>query len=199
MSVDITITTCAFGFLTLFQYIMRLYRLLQPNSPYLPLATPHRWYLDLYQLQFTLGFILITVLLSFASVDSQGNVLVRNVSLAPCLLLLQCGPQFLVSCLAYRLGWVNRVRVSSSLAGERCVPAVFTVVEDVIGVDGKGGGRGGFRERWKGRYLQSGRFREMLYWQTVFWGMGATVGGGVTLAVVLAPGVDQYVAYGFGE
>jgi len=67
-------------------------------------------------------------------------------------------------------------------------------------VDGQGGGdKGGFRELWKGRYMQSLRFREMLLKQTVFWGVGATVGGAVTLAVVLTPVVNQYVAYGFGR
>lgn len=101
--------------------------------------------------------------------------------------------------MAYKLKWVNKFRFSSSLAGEQCVPAVFTVVEDVIGVDGKGGGMGGFRELWKERYMQSWRFREMIFKQTVFWGVGSTVGAAVTLSVVLAPTVSGEVGYGFGK
>lgn len=195
---NVSITTAAFGFLSLIQYVLRIYRLLKPNSTYLPLHSPHRWYLDFYQFQFTLGFILITLIFTLALTDSQGHVIVRNTSLAPCILLLQCGPQFLVSCVAYKQKWVNKFRFSSSLAGEQAVPAVFTIVEDVIGVDGRGGGKGGFRELWKGRYMQSLRFREMVFKQTVFWGVGAIVGGAVTLAVVLTPAVSEYVAYGFG-
>ncbi|KAF8428980.1 hypothetical protein EV426DRAFT_702762 [Tirmania nivea] len=195
---NVSITTGAFGFLSLIQYVLRLYRLLKPNSPYLPLHSPHRWYLDFYQFQFTLGFILITLVFVFALTDSQGYTIIRNTSLAPCILLLQCGPQFLVSCVAYKQKWVNKFRFSSTLAGEQCVPAVFTIVEDVVGVDGRGGGKGGFRELWKGRYMQSWRFREMIFKQTLFWGAGVTVGGAVTLAVVLMPAVNEYVAYGFG-
>ncbi|KAF8453057.1 hypothetical protein BGX38DRAFT_1269055 [Terfezia claveryi] len=161
-------------------------------------AHPHRWYLDFYQFQFTLGFILITLIFTLALTDSQGHVIVRNTSLAPCILLLQCGPQFLISCVAYKQKWVNKFRFSSSLAGEQAVPAVFTIIEDVIGVDGRGGGKGGFRELLKGRYMQSMRFREIMFKQTVFWGVGAIVGGAVTLAVVLTPAVSEYVAYGFG-
>ena len=94
---------------------------------------------------------------------------------------------------------MNPFRISSTLAGEQAVPALFTIVEDVIGVDGRGGGKGGFRELWKNRYSQSYRFREMLYTQTIFWGLGSTVGGATTLAVVLSPTVNVYVAYGIGE
>lgn len=101
--------------------------------------------------------------------------------------------------MAYKQKWINRFRFSSSLAGEQCVPAVFTIIEDVIGVDGRGGGKGGFRELLKGRYMQSLRFREIMFKQTVFWGAGATVGGAITLAVVLTPVVSEYVAYGFGR
>ncbi|KAF8472698.1 hypothetical protein BDZ91DRAFT_715618 [Kalaharituber pfeilii] len=195
---SIAITTAAFGFISLLQYVLRLYRLLKPKSPYLPLNCPHRWYLDLYQIQFTIGFIAITLVFTFLSTSPSGEVQVRNISLAPCMLLLQCGPQFLLSCYAYKRKWINHFRFSSSLAGEQCVPAAFTMIEDVIGVDGRGGGAGGFRETLKGRYMQSFRFREMLYKQTLFWGIGSTMGGAVTLALVLAPVVNQYVAYGIG-
>ena len=196
---DVAITTAAFGIVSFLQYILRMWRLLKPNSPYLPIDSPHRWYLDFYQIQFTIGFTLISLVFTFASVNTSGQMLVRITSVAPCILLLQCGPQFLLSCIAYKRKWVNPFRISSSLAGEQAVPALFTIVEDVIGVDGRGGGKGGFRELWKKRYIQSYRFREMLYKQTVFWGLGSTMSGAATLAIVLTPTVNVYVAYGLGE
>ncbi|KAI5809814.1 hypothetical protein DFH27DRAFT_476406 [Peziza echinospora] len=190
---NVAITTSAFGFISFVQYFLRLWRLLKKNSPYLPLESTSRWHLDLYQIQFTLGFIAITLVLSFTT---QGPNFIRNVALAPSILLVQIGPQFIFSCIAYRLGWKNPFRFSSSLAGEQCVPAVFTIVEDVIGVDGRGGKP--FRTLWKGRYLQSKLFREMLYKQTLFWGFGSTLCAGLTFGLMYAPMVDKYVAYGIG-
>ena len=195
---DVAVTTSVFGFMSIIQFTVRLYRLLKPRSPYLPLNSPSRWYLDFYQIQFTMGFIMITLVLTLATVSpSTGKLYLRAISLPPALLMFQCGPQFLLSCYAYKAKWKNAFRMSSMLAGENCVPAVYTMVEDVIGVDGRGGRD--FRQRWKDRYTQSERFREMCYRQTIFWGVGITVCAALTTGVVFAEGVDEYVAYGIGE
>ena len=79
--------------------------------------------------------------------------------------------------------------------GSKAVPAVFTIVEDVVAVDG-GAGRE-FRKKWKERYEASEIFRDMLWTLTMVWGGGAIVAAAVTSAVVFS--APKYVAYGFGE
>ena len=115
--------------------------------------------------------------------------------MAPTVLLLQCGPQFLLSCYASKMGWTNPFRFSSMPRGSKAVPAVFTIVEDVVAVDG-GAGRE-FRKKWKERYEASEIFRDMLWTLTMVWGGGAIVAAAVTSAVVFS--APKYVAYGFGE
>lgn len=114
--------------------------------------------------------------------------------MAPAVLLIQCGPQFLLSCYAYRRGWKAPFRMSSTEKGESAPVALFTIIEDIIAVEG-GAGRE-YRAALKARYEASEQFREMLWQLTLVWGVGSTLAAGVTTAVVWT--VPEYIAYGFG-
>ncbi|KAL7266388.1 hypothetical protein RUND412_011067 [Rhizina undulata] len=182
------ISNAAFGFVSIIQWFYRLFQLLRPSPKYRPLGTG-RWSVDWYQIQFTLSFSVITVLV----VLSVGTPLLRVLALAPTLVLLMSGPAFLLSCVSYKRGWKTHFRISSSPKGSLATPAVFHLIEDVVAVDG-GGGRD-FREAWHKRYHASTAFRDMLFRVTLFWGAGATVMGGAMLGVAF--GVpSKYLAFG---
>ncbi|KAL7269792.1 hypothetical protein RUND412_007531 [Rhizina undulata] len=180
-----------FGFVTFVQYFNRLYRLLQPSPQYRPLGSS-RWAVDYYQYQFTFSVTIIAILISLTI---GPPLFIRVLALAPTMILLIYGPQFLFSCLAYKLRWKIPFRMSSLPKGSLAAPAVFTVVEDIIAVDGDGRKR--FREAWYKRYHASGVFREMIFRITMFWGMGATVMGGASLGIAFGLS-SKYLAFGLG-
>jgi len=188
--IDLAVSNGVFGFIALVQYAFRMWRLLRPSPTYRPLDVS-RWALDFYQYQFTLGFILITLMISFTT----GPENLRLVALVPTILPAMCGPQFFVSCACYKAGCRIPFQFSSMPKGSVAPPAVFTIIEDVIAVDG-GGGRV-FRAAWLRRYEASEMFREMMYKLTLFWGAGCFLSVGVTCAVVFFV-ESKYVAFGFG-
>ena len=97
-------------------------------------------------------------------------------------LLFAAGAQLVLHFVLHSLGAMQRVRVSSAPRGGRVRPAVYTVVEDIVAVDGGGGRR--FREEWNARYEASPAFRRMLSRLDAFWGFGAVVVAGVATALV---------------
>ncbi|KAF8537783.1 hypothetical protein BDD12DRAFT_632725, partial [Trichophaea hybrida] len=187
---NLAISNGVFGFFAFFQYAFRIYRLLQPSPEYRPLGAG-RWALDFYQYQFTFGFILITLLLSFAT----GPENLRLIALAPTILPAMIGPQFLVSCWLHKRGWRIPFAFSSTPRGSIAPPAVFTVVEDVIAVDAGQGRK--FREAWGRRYDVSEGFRDMLWRMTMFWGLGCVGIVGVGMAIAWGVG-NKYVAFAVG-
>lgn len=85
-------------------------------------------------------------------------------------------------------------RVSSLPRGAIARPSVYTIIEDIVGVDG--GGRLDFRERLNERYEASPVFRRMLFRLNAAWGFGAVTLAGTLMGVVwIVPGT---VAFGIG-
>lgn len=189
---NLGITNSAFGFFSLLQYTFRLYRLLIPSPRYRPLGTTSRFAIDFYQIQFTLGFIVISVIISLGS--AVNPPLLRLLALPPTILLIQTGPQCLLSCYAVRQGWKAPFRMSSTERGEKLPIALFTMIEDIVAVEG-GGGRE-YRAALKKRYQASERFREMLWVLCLIWGVAGVLAAGVTCAVVFT--IPRDAAYGFG-
>lgn len=187
---NLGVSNGVFGFVALTQYTLRGYRLLKPNPQYRPLDSP-RWALDVYQWQFTLGFILITLMISLAT----GPENLRLIALVPSILPAMCAPQFLFSCFCFKAGWKLPMNLSSMRKGSIAPPSVFTIVEDVIAVDG-GGGRI-FRAAWLRRYEASEPFREMMFKLTIFWGLGCILAVGVACSVAFAV-QTIYVAFALG-
>jgi len=187
---DLAVSNGVFGLFAFVQYALRMWRLLQPSPTYRPLDVS-RWALDFYQYEFTLGFILVTLMISLTT----GPEDLRLMGLVPSILPAMCGPQFFISCVCYRAGWRIPFNFSSMPKGSVAPPAVFTIVEDVLAVDG-GGGRV-FRAGWLRRYEASGMFREMMYKLTLFWGVGCVVDVAVTCAIVYSV-ESKYVAFASG-
>lgn len=189
---NLGITNSVFGFFSLFQFIFRLWRLLLKSPRYRPVGTTSRFALDFYQIQFFFGFLIITAIISVGTgVDPP---LLRLLAMPPTALLIQCGPQLLISCYAVRKGRRAPFRMSSTEKGEKLTVALFTIIEDIVAVEG-GGGRE-YRAALKKRYEVSEKFREMLWVLSLIWGVAATLTAGVTCAVVFT--IQKDAAYGFG-
>ena len=87
-------------------------------------------------------------------------------------------------------------RISSIPKGATVRPTVYTIIEDIIGVD-TGTGRQ-YRQALNARYEASPRFRRMLAQVNLFWGLPAVlVGVGVTLAMYV-PHIPRIIGYGLG-
>ena len=87
-------------------------------------------------------------------------------------------------------------RISSTPKGASIRPTIYTIIEDVIGVDTGSGRR--YRQALNARYQASPQFRRMLAQLNLFWGLSAVlVGTGITLAMYV-PRIPGTVAYGIG-
>jgi hypothetical protein len=74
------------------------------------------------------------------------------------------------------------VRVSSLPRGSPLRPGVYSIIEDVIAVDGSGGTE--FRQRLNLRFQASHYFRQMLHRLTIFWAFGAIAAGSACTAII---------------
>jgi len=105
------------------------------------------------------------------------------------------GGEVVISFFMCLVGTKTPFRVSSLPAGTKTRPALYTIIEDIVGVDG-GGGRP-FREALNVRYEASPLFRRMLHRLNAFWGFGAiTVAGAVTTLLWTIP---EEIGYGIGQ
>lgn len=110
-------------------------------------------------------------------------------------LLFVVGVLLVISWVMRALGMRTPFRVSSLPAGTPTRPLVYTLMEDIVAVDGNGGQE--WRAALNDRYEASPIFRQMLDRLNVFWGFGAVVLAiGLTAAIFIA---SVTVAYGLGE
>jgi hypothetical protein len=86
-------------------------------------------------------------------------------------------------------------RLSSLAAGHTAHPAIFTIIEDIVAVDGGGGVA--YREALIARYDASPLFRRMLNRLDGFWGIGAL--GTATFITVLLWTVPEQIGYWIGK
>lgn len=112
----------------------------------------------------------------------------------PSLLFVAAGIELLGT-----LGYMFNVRLpfrNSSLAkGQLSRPGVYTIIEDVVAVEG-GGGRT-FREELDKRYQASPEFKSMLMKLSFFWSVPALLIAGGTTAVIWT--VPATVGFGVGK
>ena len=75
-------------------------------------------------------------------------------------------------------------RFSSVARGMPTRPGIYTIVEDVVAVEG---GKGTvFREAWDRRYRESKHFRQHLLNVNLFWGTGGFIMIAVLFALIFA-------------
>ena len=82
-------------------------------------------------------------------------------------------------------------RISNVPAGSPLRPGIYSIIEDIVAVDGGGGT--GYRERLNKRYESSRIFRLMIHRINLFWYVGGIAIA--TLTTVLIWTIDREVAY----
>lgn len=112
----------------------------------------------------------------------------------PVVMITACLPLFLTGLFELRV----RVpfRVSSLSANEPLPPGTFTLVEDIIAVDGHGGLE--FRKEWRARYEASAIMRKLLRDLSLFWGATGTVAGAAFIVVSWTTTDDIAIGIGYG-
>ncbi|KAL9096167.1 MAG: hypothetical protein Q9165_001690 [Trypethelium subeluteriae] len=104
------------------------------------------------------------------------------------------GVELLIVDAARLMGLRAPFRISSLPQGAPLRPGIYSIIEDIIAVDGSGGTE--FRERFNARYNASHDFRQMLHRLTLFWAVPACLIAGATTAVIFTAPKD--VAYVIG-
>lgn len=137
----------------------------------------------------------MTAVLIGASVPKEP--LVRPLALPSTMFLLIMAFLLLSTGYLHHAGIMSPWRISSTPGRYTYTfrPLTYTLVEDVVAVDGDAGRA--YRQRLAVRWQQSARFRALLARLNWLWGVGALVGGSMTMAVLWT--TSQDVAYGFGK
>ncbi|KAJ8608697.1 hypothetical protein MRB53_039499 [Persea americana] len=152
------------GIESLYSGTLRTYRLYLKAPTYRPIGAKTRWEPDFFQLNFAVAGIVITILICIGSTINNYPAC----SLPIACLLLQLVIEILVAQIAVRLNLRTPISISSVRKGDKARPATYTMVEDVIAVDG---GQGlAFRTAWDARYRASPQLRAFLNTMDVLWG-----------------------------
>ena len=186
------IITSFFGIVTGIEFGLRCLKLILKGDKYRPVGGT-KWSFDFTHWTLSFGYTVMTGILIGASIPH--DPLVRPLAIPVSLFFIQVGLQLVWT------GWMNRTgrpapcKISSIPKGHRVPPLVFTLVEDIVGVDGAGGRE--YRNALLARYEASPRFRMMIAQQNWFWAVGALVDGIGTMVVIWT--VPEEVAYGVGK
>ena len=165
--IDIGVSSAVFGAISFPSFIKRFYDLFKKNSDCRPLGVSNRWTLDYFEWNFLFGIIYVTVLIVVASASKPA--IVRIVCLPLSLLLFQVCTQLLIGVALMAMKVRYPFRFSSMPKGEIVRPPLYTIIEDIVAVDGGQGAE--FRSVWNQRYQASEPFRTLLYRMTLFWGI----------------------------
>ncbi|KAL9116127.1 MAG: hypothetical protein Q9227_000496 [Pyrenula ochraceoflavens] len=149
--------------------------------------------LDFFHWNFTLGFVLITltIVLSvalknpvprLAAFPLVVNMYQTSIQLVICIVLLQFKAKY-------------PFRFSSMTKGEPIRPGIYSIVEDMVAVDG---GQGtDFRRRLDARYKESPEIRSLLAGLQMLWGLtGLILAAALTAMIVTIDSIDAVYAIG---
>lgn len=186
-----SIVTAALGGVSIIEYVMRFYRLWKKGSTCRTVGA-RRWYLDFFHWVFSGMWIVVMVELIVGTIPD--NPPIRLLAMPPTSLLYVFGVQMVFFEMMRLLRLPSPVRVSSQPRGSTLRPGVYSLIEDIVAVDGSGGTA--FRERLDKRYRSSHIFRSMLERLTIFWAFGAVVVAVVMTSVIFT--IDHEVAYTLG-
>ena len=195
--ITFAVVTAIWGGPTYIEFAVRSLRLIKKENFFKPLGVPtsRRWAFDITNWILVLTITVVTSLLIVGA--APHIVFLRVLSMpAPAILFCIAGPIFLMSLYSAR-GWKAPFRISSTAKGDKVLPGIYYIAEDIVAVNA-GGGRP-FREGWAARYNASPIFRKMIRDQSWFWSIpGLFVATACTVVVCIHP-VPKAVAYGIGK
>lgn len=189
------VVTAIWGGPTYVEFAVRSLRLIKKEKFYKPLGVDKRWVFDITNWILVLTIASITALLIVGA--APHIVFLRVLSMpGPAILYCLGIPVFMLS-LFSQLGWKAPFQISSTGKGERVLPGLYYIVEDIVAVN-SGGGRP-FREGWAARYNASPIFRKMLSDLSWFWSIPAVIVAVACTVVICLHRVPAPVGYGVGE
>nr|POE63690.1 hypothetical protein CFP56_04593 [Quercus suber] len=186
-----SIVTAALGGVSIFEYVMRFWRLFKKGSTCRVIGA-RRSYLDWFHWNFSLGWVIIMVELIVGTIPEHPPI--RLLAMPVVSMMYAFATELLVVDLLRYFEVPAPVRISSIPKGSQMRPGIYSVIEDVCAVDGSGGTA--YREALNKRYEASHVFRAMLRRLGAFWAFGAE-----TMAVVLTIlifTIDDEAAYVVG-
>ncbi|KAE8453948.1 hypothetical protein EG329_007724 [Mollisiaceae sp. DMI_Dod_QoI] len=188
------VITAIWGGPTYVEFAVRSKRLIKKEHFFKPLGANERWVFDITNWILVLTIATVTSLLIVGA--APHIVFLRVLSMpGPAILYCLAGPVFLLSLYSTR-GWKAPFRISSTAKGEKVLPGLYYIAEDIVAVNA-GGGRP-FREGWAARYNASPFFRKMIRDLSWFWSIpGLFLAIALTVIVCIHP-VPKAVAYGIG-
>lgn len=125
--------------------------------------------LDAFQINFIISINLITVQIVVSVI--QSTPIIPLFAMITSTSLILSGVRMAGTFFLYYAKVKIPVRISSLPAGHIVRPAVYTLIEDIIAVNGGAGTK--YREELNARYEASPLFRRMLNRLDGFWGFGA--------------------------
>jgi len=185
------ILSSIFGLPSFFQFGKRMYYLCRKDSTCRPIGGK-RGGLDTFQWSFAFSILLITSQVVTAVVPKPP--IVRLFAMVTSTMLFIMGIQLISAFFLYQARVKIPFRLSSLPAGHVAHPAIFTIIEDIVAVDGGGGER--YRMELMARYDASPLFRRMLNRLDAFWGVGALFAA--TVVSVLLWTVPEQIGYWIG-
>lgn len=149
--------------------------------------------LDCFQWSFAFSVLLITGQI-VAAVTPDPPV-VPLFAMVTSTMLFITGVQLISAFFLYQARVKVPFGLSSLPAGHTAHPGVFTIIEDIVAVDGGGGTA--FREALVARYDASPLFRRMLNRLDLFWGLGAFTTA--SIVTILLWTIPVQIGYWIGE
>lgn len=182
------VVSASSGVFTVLDLTQRSYKLLRRSDDSRPLGSG-RWVVDFFHWNYLGSFIIIALMFSLGCAFT----LISLISLPVPYLMTTIGLQLvIVTLLSRNTALCTPLRVSSLPRGAPFRPPLYTIIEDIVAVDGGGGKI--YRQALDDRYKASPIFQQLLMELSLFWGIGA-VAIGVVLIVLIAT-IDGVVAYG---
>ncbi|KAF2405399.1 hypothetical protein EJ06DRAFT_453280, partial [Trichodelitschia bisporula] len=186
-----SISTGALGSVSIFEYFIRFRRLWRRNSSCRVIGA-RRYYLDFFHWNLSIAWIAVMVELIVGTVPHEPPI--RLLAMPAPSMLFAFGVQMLIIDILRFAGVRAPVRISSLPRGSPLRPGIYSIIEDVVAVDGSGGTE--FRQRLNLRYQASHYFRQMLHRLTLFWAFGALAAASATTAIIFT--TERNTAYVIG-
>ncbi|KAK5173648.1 uncharacterized protein LTR77_002329 [Saxophila tyrrhenica] len=186
-----SIVTAALGGISIFEYFIRFYRLWKKGSTCRVIGA-RRMYLDWFHWNFTLAWVIIMIELIVGTVPEHPPI--RLVAMPLASMVYTFGTELMIIDIMRYFQMPAPCRISSIPKGAQLRPGIYSIIEDVIAVDGSGGTE--YREALNRRYEASHIFRAMLRRLGMYWAVGAQ--GCAVLTTILIFTLSEDAAYSVG-
>ncbi|KAJ8608047.1 hypothetical protein MRB53_039882 [Persea americana] len=186
-----SISTGCLGGVSIVEYFVRFWRLFKKGSTCRVLHA-RRWYLDWFHWNFSAAWFFIMCELIIGTVFDDPPIRVLAMPVAS--LLFWFSFQLLVEETLRHLKKPAPIRISSVSKGSPMRPGIYSIIEDVVAVDGSGGQT--YRAELNARFEASHLFRQMLDRLSFFWAFGAL--GAAVATTILVWTLERDAAYVVG-